>query len=45
MPNTISEREKEIIDNHPLFVSPGIESTNVFTMQECDNKVVQKSRR
>ena len=37
------EGEKEIIDDLPLFVSPCILSTPVNLMQECDNKVVQKS--
>ena len=37
------EGNKKAIDDHPLFVSPWFVSTNVFTMQECDNKVVQKS--
>ena len=34
---------KEIIDEFPLFVSPCILSTPVNLMQECDNKVAQKS--
>ena len=37
------ERDKEIIDDLPLFVPPCVLSTDVFIMQECDNKVVQKS--
>ena len=37
------ERNKETVDAHPLFVSPCILSTPVYSMQECDNKVVQKS--
>ena len=37
------EGDKEIIDDLPLFVSPCILSTPVNLMQECDNKVVQKS--
>ena len=37
------ERNKEKIDDHPLFVSPSVLSTSVYLMQECDNKVVQKS--
>ena len=37
------ERNKEIIDDLPLFVSPCVLSTSVNLMQECDNKVVQKS--
>ena len=37
------EGDKEIIDDLPLFVSPCILSTPVNIMQECDNKVVQKS--
>ena len=32
------------MDDIPLFVSPCILSTTVNIMQECDNKVVQKSR-
>ena len=35
------EGNKKAIDDHPLFVSPCILSTNVFIMQECDNKVVK----
>ena len=38
-----SERNKESIDDHPIFVSPCVLSTDVFIMQECDNKIVQKS--
>ena len=38
------ERNKEKIDDHPLFVSPCILSTSVNLMQERDNKVVQKSQ-
>ena len=38
------ERNKEKIDDHPLFVSPCVLSTPVYIMQECNNKVVQKSR-
>ena len=38
------ERNKETFDAHPLFVSPCILSTPVFMMQECDNKVMQKSQ-
>ena len=38
------ERNKEIIDDLPLFVSPCVLSTPVNLMQECDNKVVQKSQ-
>ena len=38
------EGDKESIDDHPLFVSPCILSTNVFMMQECENKVAQKSQ-
>ena len=37
------EGDKEIIDDLTLFVSPCILSTSVKLMQECDNKVVQKS--
>ena len=37
------EGDKEIIDDLSLFVSPCVLSTDVFIMQECDNKVVQKS--
>ena len=37
------EGDKETFDGHPLFVSPCVLSTDVFIMQECDNKVVQKS--
>ena len=37
------EGDKEIIDDLPLFVSPCVLSTDVFIMQECNNKVVQKS--
>ena len=37
------EGNKEIIDDLPLYVSPCILSTPVNLMQECDNKVVQKS--
>ena len=38
------ERNKETFDDLPLFVSPCILSTPVCIMQECDNKVVQKSQ-
>ena len=37
------ERNKETFNDHPLLVLPCILSTDVFIMQECDNKVVQKS--
>ena len=37
------ERNKEKIDDHPLFVSPCILLTPVYLMQECDNKVVLES--
>ena len=37
------EGNKEIIYDLPLFVSPYILSTPVNLMQECDNKIVQKS--
>ena len=43
MPNAMSRKNKETFDDHPLFVSPCILSTPVNLMQECDNKVVQKS--
>ena len=38
------EGNKEKIDDHPLFVSPCILSTTVNLMQECGNKVAQKSQ-
>ena len=41
MQNAMSKKKK--IDDPPLFVSPCILSTPVYEMQECDNKVAQKS--
>ena len=41
--SNVQKGDKETVDAHPLFVSPCILSANVFTMQECDNKLVQKS--